>query len=426
MAGKQNNKAAVKVWASFSDRTTAMTSGINSQSDSLESHGNSVNNNNSTNTLAITTGAGAAGIELIVSIDGASDGEKSPHALPRGQRNPRSKQAGQRRGSLPDVMRLLPPIKDRNLDSALHQGKTSGAGSVGRQSNRSSSPLLVHDRGGPGLCFGAVLESEKMLPVLMNADGGLASTTGGLATHRSQAKLSRSSLSLNHGGSSLMTGSSLSPRPPSPSLLHHNSKDKPIKSTTIPIPLRRFSEDKQAVSLDSTLLRRTLSPDSPLSDITDVHPLLLRRRSCQRQQTKRITFPRRASEGVLPMPPSQLGHFSATKTKLDPRGQQTLPYNGREEVGELIAPGPKSTGKQVSNSLGFSRISRLNSASLEAVNVHEDEHDSDEQERQRILNWLEGVKKGLTNAMNEDLRVSELIPLRTGDSETAIRVIHDD
>lgn len=389
-----------------------MTSGLRSQSDSLESHGNRVNNNNSVNTFICTTGTGVTGIELIVSIDEEpSDEAKLSPVLSHGHRSPSIEQTDQRRGSLPDVMRLLPPIKDHDLEASLHHQKTSGGGSISLRSSRSNSPMLL-DRGDTGVRSEAT-ESEKMLPMLYD---------GGMATQRSQTLLSHSS----HSGSSSLMGRSLSPRPPSPPYPYHTPREKHSKPNDIHILQRRFSEDKQATLLDSKVFGRTLKPDSPLSDITDSHPMLQRRRSCQ--PTKRITLPRRASEGVLPVPPSHLGHFSSSKSKLEQTGQSGRSFSSGKEVGELITPGGRNhhRGKKQSSNLGFSRISKLNSASLEAVHRHEHVADDDEREKQRILNWLEGVTKGSLEDPDKDLRNSKIIPLKGGGSETAIRIIHDD
>ncbi len=68
----------------------------------------------------------------------------------------------------------------------------------------------------------------------------------------------------------------------------------------------------------------------------------------------------------------------------------------------------------------------MNSASLEAIHKHEDAEDDNEHEKQRILNWLEGVTKGSPDDGKEDLRNTEIIPLKGGGSETAIRIIHND
>ncbi|XP_033640834.1 uncharacterized protein LOC117301060 [Asterias rubens] len=389
-----------------------MTSGLHSQSDSLESHGNRVNNNNIVNTFICTTRTGVAGIELIVSIDGepADETELSPVSSRSSDRSPRIEQTDQRRGSLPDGMRLLPPIKDHDFEASYHHGKKSAGGSISLRSSRSNSPMLL-DRGETGFHLEAP-EPEKMLPALYD---------GGMATHRTQTLLSHSS----HSGSSSLLGRSLSPRPPSPSFPYHTSRDRHMKPSDIHILQRRYSEEKQATSLDSKILGRTLKPDSPLSDITDSHPMLQRRRSCQ--PTKRIPLPRRASEGVLPLPPSHLGNYPYTKNKLEQMSQPGRSLSSGKEVGELITPGGKNYhGKKQSGSLGFSRISKLNSASLEAIHKHEDVDSDSEHEKQRILNWLEGVTKGSLDDREGDLRNSEIIPLKGGGSETAIRIIHND
>ncbi|XP_022083526.1 uncharacterized protein LOC110975381 [Acanthaster planci] len=397
----------MKVDTSTSDLDMAMTSETNSQSEGSEP--------TAINTMSQTGGGGAVEIELIVSIDSDCEGTNTPQVLTRGKHDEHSPNASPRQGSLPDMMRLLPPIRDHDSDSAVHQqGLTVGAGSLSLRSTRSNSPLLVLDRsGGPGLCFRAS-DSEKMLPVLLPADAGLHPRSHGLLGNGSQ------------GGSLSALSRPLSPRHLSSSFPHHPLKDKPAGITHH--LHRRLSEDKHRLPQTSEPLGRTVDM---LNETTDAHPTMLRRRSCQ--SPNRITFKerRRASEGVLAVSPSQLGQYSQTKTPIELRSPQskTSPSTrGHREIGELMStvPGRKAKGQKTPRGPGLNRMSRLSSASLEAVNKRGDPDENDS-EQQRILQWLEGVRRGsdgLTD--NVDLGVGQFEPLSRSSTETAIRVIHKD
>ncbi|XP_038052171.1 uncharacterized protein LOC119724924 [Patiria miniata] len=406
----------VKVPPSSCDHDMAMTSGTSSQSDGSDSPAISDHNSNNTDTVG-QSGGGTVEIKLIVSIDGGSDEANTPRVLTR----VKHEQPAGRSGSVPDVMRLLPPIpRDHDSDSAVQQGLASGGTGLSLRSTRSSSPLLLLDRsGGPGLCFRAA-DSEKMLPVLLSADAGLHPVA------RSHGLLGHS----NKGGSLSGISRPLSPRPPSPSLLHHPSKDKPAG---LPHHLhRRLSEEKHILPLDPEPIVRTR--EGPLNDITDVHPSLLRRRSCQSPNRLMFSERRRASEGVLNVTPSQLGLHPKSRTQIEPRLQQSKASPSsqrvRREIGELMStvPSRKPKGQKTAHGQGLNRLSRLSSASVESVNKH-DTSDMDDLERQRILHWLDGVKRGMDGQTDkeEDLGTGHFEPpLSRSSTETAIRIIHKD